>query len=96
MTAQGTSVIQSSRRGFLLGLGVAVAAPAIVRATSLMPVRALEREFIFRTSLPAGIWRQIPILVPTLETTTRWATLDVVATRNDSIDGLFDQCWGQA
>jgi hypothetical protein len=27
------------RRGFLLGLGAAIAAPAIVRAASLMPVR---------------------------------------------------------
>lgn len=29
-----------SRRGLLLGLGALVAAPAIVRATSLMPVKA--------------------------------------------------------
>lgn len=35
-------MIQSSRRGLILGLGAAlVAAPAIVRAGSLMPVRAV-------------------------------------------------------
>lgn len=33
--------IVASRRGFLLGLGAALAAPAIVRAASLMPVKAL-------------------------------------------------------
>ena len=52
----------SSRRGFLFGLGAsAVAAPAIVRAASLMPVRALrlpDHKFVFRTSIPAGTWRQ--------------------------------------
>lgn len=30
-----------TRRGLLLGLGAVIAAPAIVRATSLMPVRAV-------------------------------------------------------
>ena len=42
-----------SRRGMLFGLGASVlAAPAIVRAASLMPVRALRtHEYIFRTSL---------------------------------------------
>ena len=29
-----------SRRGFLTGIGVLVAAPAIVRASSLMPIKA--------------------------------------------------------
>jgi hypothetical protein len=32
--------MQPSRRGFLIGLGAVIAAPAIVRATSLMPVKA--------------------------------------------------------
>lgn len=31
-----------NRRGLLVGLGSLVAAPAIVRATSLMPVKALD------------------------------------------------------
>ena len=37
------SVIVSSRRGFLTRLISFVAAPAIVRASSLMPVKALPR-----------------------------------------------------
>lgn len=52
-----------ARRGFLMGLGSLVAAPAIVRAASLMPVKAIvvpaKHEFIFRTSLPQGTWRMI-------------------------------------
>lgn len=35
------SKIVSSRRGFLFGLGATLAAPAIVKASNLMPVRAL-------------------------------------------------------
>lgn len=58
----------SSRRGFLFGLGAsAVAAPAIVRAASLMPVRALrlpDHKFVFRTSIPSGTWRQFNQAVP--------------------------------
>lgn len=58
-----------SRRGFFAGLAAsAVAAPAVVRAASLMPVRATiirpdeliivgPHEFVFRTSIPAGSWR---------------------------------------
>lgn len=37
-------MIVSSRRGFLTGLISFVAAPAIVRASSLMPVKALPLE----------------------------------------------------
>jgi hypothetical protein len=36
-----------SRRGLITGLISFVAAPAIVRAASLMPVKALEAEFEF-------------------------------------------------
>lgn len=32
-----------NRRGFLTGLGAMIAAPAIVHAGNLMPVRAIER-----------------------------------------------------
>ena len=42
------SIIQPSRRGFLAGLGALIAAPAIVRASSLMPVSAIERYDISR------------------------------------------------
>jgi hypothetical protein len=38
--------MQIARRSFLFGLGASlVAAPAIVRAASLMPVKALEAEY---------------------------------------------------
>jgi hypothetical protein len=35
-----------SRRGFLAGLGAILAAPAIVRVASLMPVKALAPDFM--------------------------------------------------
>jgi hypothetical protein len=38
-----------ARRGFLFGLGALLAAPAIVRAESLMPVRAIVRASTFPT-----------------------------------------------
>jgi hypothetical protein len=34
-------MIQQSRRGFLTGLGAVICAPAIVRASSLMPVKII-------------------------------------------------------
>ena len=37
------------RRGFITGLISLVAAPAIVRVTSLMPVKAVEPEYVWRT-----------------------------------------------
>jgi hypothetical protein len=33
--------MQATRRGFLIGAGAVLAAPAIVRASSLMPVKAM-------------------------------------------------------
>jgi hypothetical protein len=36
--------METNRRGFLIGLGAIVAAPAIVRASSLMPVKVLRPE----------------------------------------------------
>lgn len=50
------------RRRFLTGLATLFAAPAIVRAASLMPVKAAEPEgytVVFRTSLPIGSWRKM-------------------------------------
>lgn len=42
----GAIMVRSpSRRGFISGLISFVAAPAIVRASSLMPIKALETEF---------------------------------------------------
>ena len=63
------SLMEPNRRGFITGLISLVAAPAIVRVSSLMPVRQMiEPEFgvdwekytstfIWRTSLPATKWR---------------------------------------
>jgi hypothetical protein len=58
-------MIQPSRRGFITGLIAFAAAPAIVRASSLMPVKAmlpdlawLDEDVIF-TSIPNEQWRQI-------------------------------------
>lgn len=46
-----TLLIQPSRRGFLLGLASTFAAPAIVRAGSLMSVRV---PIVTRSFLPLG------------------------------------------
>ncbi len=43
-----------TRRGFLFGLGALLAAPAIVRAESLMPVRAIVRANTFPTLMVVG------------------------------------------
>ena len=53
MTAQ---VMQPSRRGFLRLLGGALAAPAIVRVASLMPISALAEPFEF-----SGFYSLIPL-----------------------------------
>jgi hypothetical protein len=34
--------METNRRGFLIGVGAVLAAPAIVRASSLMPVKAMK------------------------------------------------------
>lgn len=40
------NLIKPSRRGFITGLASTLAAPAIVRATSIMPVKALPLDVI--------------------------------------------------
>jgi hypothetical protein len=51
-TTMAANGVVLGRRGFLLGLGAAIAAPAIVRAASLMPVRVprllRDREAVMR------------------------------------------------
>lgn len=47
-----------NRRGFITGLISLVAAPAIVRAGSLMPIKA-EPLVALRTSLPPATWRSL-------------------------------------
>ena len=54
-----TELIAPTRRGFLTGLGAAlITAPAIVRAGSLMPVKALPSEFWGKSihDLPGAYW----------------------------------------
>ena len=41
--------MQLSRRGFIGGLGALIAAPAIVRAASLMPVRGIVMDVYGRS-----------------------------------------------
>jgi len=50
------------RRRFLAGLATLFAAPAIVRASSLMPVKAMEAEgewIVYQTWFPDDAWRRI-------------------------------------
>jgi hypothetical protein len=44
-----------SRRGLLLGLTALIASPAIVRASSLMPVKMLKNE-IYPISMTLNDW----------------------------------------
>lgn len=49
-----TEIIRS-RRGFIAGLGALfIAAPAIVRATSIMPVKAISIEDLLRDRMDAA------------------------------------------
>ena len=47
----------SSWRSFITGLASLIAAPAIVRVSSLMPVRGIVQPLIARTELPQSTWR---------------------------------------
>lgn len=54
-----------NRRGFITGLISLVAAPAIVKCGSLMPVRVIEPyRFIIHTRLPIATWRLLYHSVP--------------------------------
>lgn len=55
-----------NRRGFLRQLGLVIAAPAIVRATSLMKVVPWDEPMVvipwstdYRTAIPALTWRML-------------------------------------
>jgi hypothetical protein len=59
-------VIRMQRRSFLIGLGSSlIAAPAVVRASSLMPIRAIDDFRVFPgsthplTGLPRISWRRL-------------------------------------
>lgn len=72
--------IITNRRGFLTGLGtLLIAAPAIVRVTSIMPVKALsdDLDWIYddneaytyiRTGLPSTTWRSFNMGIPYVKT----------------------------
>ncbi len=47
-------MLEPTRRGFIKGLGLLVAAPAIVRASSLMPVRRLSPRLIVGLDMAYG------------------------------------------
>lgn len=49
---QQTELIKPTRRGFLADLGCLLAAPAIVRASSLMPVRAMPVPTVAMPLMP--------------------------------------------
>lgn len=49
-------MIETSRRGLLAGLGALIAAPAIVRATSVMPVKSLDLLDLGNSS---AYWREV-------------------------------------
>ena len=59
-----TEIIQS-RRGFIAGLGALfIAAPAIVRATSIMPVKGYQSDFIGRQDFEfkfSGFYSVMPL-----------------------------------
>lgn len=55
-------MIEPSRRGLLLGLGAIIAAPAIVRASSLMPIKALRSPVLV---CEVGEWRGVRFVLPT-------------------------------
>ncbi len=58
----------TSRRGFILGLGAALAAPAIVKAESLMKIAAL-RESLNEATLLLRVLSQLAPPQPLLSTT---------------------------
>ena len=47
-------MIETSRRSFITGLVSFVAAPAIVKASSLMPVKSLDNEYLWRFDVVTG------------------------------------------
>jgi hypothetical protein len=56
-----SSIAIPSRRGFLLGAGALLAAPAIVRVSALMPVSVVEEEGWRLLECAKASWTQIAI-----------------------------------
>lgn len=53
-----------SRRGFLGGFAGVIAAPAIVRVSSIMPVRALPPKLLNAVDVYVSDWGTIPLGTP--------------------------------
>lgn len=47
-------MIKPTRRGFLFGVGGLLAAPAIVKVTSIMPVKAIEPSLLWPPEIEVG------------------------------------------
>lgn len=74
-----------SRRGFIRGLGLLLAAPAIIRVSSLMPVKVLPSESVLRmlteyNPLDGQMIERLDILYGYLMVRPEWAVVvaDVV------------------
>lgn len=75
----------TSRRSFITGLVSFVAAPAIVKAEALMPVKVIVPDvhrFIFRQSIPRGTWRQINYGAVDYGKSPMWEAIDALDALN--------------
>lgn len=66
-----------ARRSFLTGLGALIAAPTVVRAASLMPVRGIVMPVYVtvRTGIPSPTWRVMYTSNPTRNPDLLWRDL---------------------
>jgi hypothetical protein len=80
-----TNLISPSRRGFLTGLGaVLIAAPAIVRAGSLMPVKAFVADY------PPITLNGVPLVFDVFDS-GYWSVIDPLTLSMVRGQGLV--CW---
>lgn len=69
-------MIEIPRRKFLAGLGFIACAPAIVRASSLMPVRAIKSDRPLMTLLALDSMPNYRVVMETSEDGIHWVTSD--------------------
>ncbi len=62
-------MLDLSRRGFITGLSALIAAPAIVRAQNIMPVRVIKPEIYME---PVGIIRTLDVSYGFLRVRPDW------------------------
>jgi hypothetical protein len=79
-------VLITSRRSFLIGLVSALAAPAIVRADALMPVR------VMLPTLPSYGWDDF-IPNPNLDIAYQWCAKTVLGEPNPQFDQMLSAKW---